>query len=96
MPENLTFQALFVSIQPSSVGESGHTVVPKVSVSPSGKGEWKEAELDGDIGLSDSFDCRYVRFNLLVASSSKPVSKCPCRSSAASDVLLANVANCDE
>ena len=49
MPDSLTFQALFESMQPSSVGDSGHSVMSIVSVLPSGKGKWKGVELDADV-----------------------------------------------
>ena len=56
-----------------------------------GKGERKAVELDADVSMSVSFGCRYVWFNLPVASSLEPVAKRPCHSWAF-DVLLANVA----
>ena len=95
MPGSLSFQALFELIQLSSVGDSGHTVMPKVSVSLSWKGEWKGAELDTDASWSTSFGYHYVWFNLPVASSSKPVAKCLC-CSLAGDGLLAKVARHDK
>ena len=74
------------------MGTSGHSVVPTVSLSRSGKGEWKGVELDADVSLSISFGCRYVQFSLPVTSSSEPVAKCP----SAFDVLFVNTVRHDE
>ena len=75
--------------------DSGHSVKPTVSVSPSGRGEWKGAELNADLSLSISFGCRWIWFNLPIASSSELVAMHPCCSSAF-DVLLANAARCND
>ena len=47
--------------------------MPKVSVALSGKGKWKESELDADVILSASFGCCHVWFNLPVVTSSEPL-----------------------
>ena len=92
MPDSLIFQALFESIQRLSVGDSGHSVTLTVSVSLSGKGEWKGVEINADVSLSASFVCCYVWFNLPIAISSELVAKHP----SAFDVLLVNAARPDE
>ena len=83
---------LFESIQWSSVGSSGHSVMLTVLVSQLGKGEWKGVELDVDVSLRISFGCCYIQFNLPVASSSELVAKHP----SAFDMLLASVARHDK
>ena len=87
MPDSLTFQALFDSIQLSSIGDSGHAVMLKASV--------KGAKLDAKVSWSVSFGLCYVWFDLPMASSSEPVAKHLCHSSAF-DGLLANMARHDE
>ena len=52
-------------------------------------------DLDADVSLSISFGCRYFWFNLLIASSTEPVVKCPYCSSAF-NVLLVNAMGHDE
>ena len=90
--DSLTFQALFESIQLSSVGNCGHSVMLTVSVLPSVKGEWTRVQLDADVSLSTSFGCCNIQFNLPNVSSSEPVPKYP----SAFNVLLENVARCNE
>ena len=86
---------IFESIQSSSVGDSGYSVMPTFSGSPSGKAKCKGVELNTDIRLSISFDCRHFWLNLPVTTLLVQVPKHPCCSSAV-DVLFANTAKHNE
>ena len=80
VPESTTFQELFTKEVASKLarGDCLEEALT-VSVSPTGKGEWKTARCE-DISLSASFGCRYIKFHLS-SLVEEPLSKrvCPDR-----------------
>ena len=65
VPESTTFRELFTKEVASKLA-SGDCLEESltVSVSPTGKGEWKTVRCEDDISLSVSFGCRYIKFHL--------------------------------
>ena len=99
VPESTTFWELFTKEVASKLA-SGDCLEESltVSVSQTGKGEWKTVRCENDISLSMSFGCHYIKFRLHVSSLvEEPLLKrvCPDRH-CAFETLLQNAAkrNC--
>ena len=63
VPESTTFLELFRKEVASKVvsGDCNKESLA-VSISPTGKGEWKTVRCEDNISLSVSFGCRYIKF----------------------------------
>ena len=96
MPESITFPELFtkeVALK-LAIGDCLEESLT-VSVSPTGKGEWKTVRCEDDISLSVSFGCRYIKFHLSSLVEEPPSKRvCPDRR-CAFETLLQNAAKRD-
>lgn len=61
--DSATFRSVLAG-KLSDLGLSVQTDGAQVEVSATGKGDWKFVDLDEDVGLTISFGCHYVKFNL--------------------------------
>ena len=68
VPESTTFlELLSKEVASKLVSRDFHKGSLAVSVSPTGKGEWKTVRCEDDISLSVSFGCHYIKFQLHVS-----------------------------
>ena len=96
VPESTTFWELFTKEVASKLA-SGDCLEESLtlSVSPTGKGEWKTVRCEDGISLSVFFGCRYIKFHLSSLVEEPPLKRVCTDRRCAFETLLQNAAKRD-